>query len=95
MLARNFRSRGGEVDLVMAEGRTVVFVEVRSRTRANPVEPVATVTPLKQARIVRAAQWFLLRHPRFASHPCRFDVVGVTGTLEQHELTWLRAAFTA
>ena len=95
VLARNFRARGGEVDLVMAEEHTVVFVEVRSRAKANPVEPVATVTPLKQSRVIRAAQWFLMQNPHLAGHPCRFDVVGITGTLEHHSLTWLRAAFTA
>ena len=95
LLTRNFKARGGEIDLVMAEAGTVVFVEVRSRTCADPVEPIATVTLRKRSRVIRAAQWFLLRHPHLAGNPCRFDVVGITGTLESHAVTWLSAAFTA
>ena len=95
LVSRNFRARGGEVDLVMTEQATVVFVEVRSRTNADVVSPAATVTAAKQRRVIIAAQWFLVRHPRLASRPCRFDVVGITGSLERHEVTWLKAAFTA
>lgn len=95
LLARNFRARGGEVDLVMADRGTVVFVEVRSRAHARLVDPAATVTPMKQHRVIRAAHWFLARHSHLSGLPCRFDVVGITGSLEHNELTWLKAAFTA
>ena len=95
LLARNFRTRSGEVDLVMADRETVVFIEVRSRASARLIEPVATITFTKQRRVIRAAQLFLARHQRLSGHPCRFDVVGITGTLESHSLTWLKAAFTA
>ena len=95
LLSHNFRARGGEVDLIMTEHSTVVFVEVRSRSSASVVDPAATVTPAKQRRVILAAQWFLTRHPRLASRPCRFDVVGITGSIERHEVTWIKAAFTA
>lgn len=71
LLARNARSRGGEIDLVMLDGAAVVFVEVRYR--ANPAfgGGAASVDAGKRRRLVRAAQAFLLRHPHHADAPCR------------------------
>lgn len=83
LLARRFRLRNGELDLVMEDGATVVFVEVRTRRSASFGDPLESVGPLKQSRIIRAARVFL-----GASHlherPCRFDVVSVrtTGGIE-------------
>jgi putative endonuclease len=74
LLRRRFRIRNGEIDLVMQEGRTIVFVEVRRRRSGCLGDPLESVGPLKQARLVRAARVFLAAaglHDR----PCRFDVI--------------------
>jgi putative endonuclease len=96
LVCRNYRvaggprSRGGEVDLILREGDgTLVFVEVRSRANAAHGGASATVTHLKQHRIVRAAQHFLLRFREMP--PCRFDVVAI----DAGQLRWIRAAFDA
>lgn len=78
-VARNFRCRYGELDLVMLDGPTLVIVEVRSRTSARFVAPEMSVDPRKQAKIARSAEYFLIRHPRLAHHAVRFDVVAITG----------------
>lgn len=75
-LARNHRCRAGEVDLVVSRGELVVFVEVRRRRRGGAVDPVTSVTPAKQRRIVRAAADFLQR-AGLERRGVRFDVVGV------------------
>ena len=93
LLARNARSRGGEIDLVMLDGAAVVFVEVRYR--ANPAfgGGAASVGAGKRRRLVRAAQAFLLRHPHHADAPCRFDVVAASGDPATPMLEWLQDAF--
>jgi len=90
---------GGEIDLVMrAPDGTLVFVEVRQRSGASHGGAAASISPVKQQRIVFAARHYLMR---FASPPpCRFDVVLVHGGLgqgpgEKGRIEWLPAAFDA
>jgi putative endonuclease len=75
IVARNVRCRGGEVDLVIDDGGTLAFVEVRLRKDARFGGAAASVTATKQHRVVLAAQFFLQRQPRLAESPCRFDCV--------------------
>ncbi|WP_312326530.1 YraN family protein [Stenotrophomonas sp.] len=90
-LARNVRYKGGELDLVMREGITTVFVEVRYRADARFGGGAASVDLRKRRKLVLAAQLFLLAHPELARGPCRFDVVEASG--EPPRLNWLRDAF--
>jgi putative endonuclease len=94
-LARNASARSGELDLVMREGDTVVFVEVRYRASQAFGGGAASVDFFKQRKLVRAAQLWLLRHPQLANAPCRFDVIAASGTPEAPTFTWLRDAFRA
>ncbi|WP_439520871.1 YraN family protein [Hydrogenophaga sp.] len=93
LVQRNFRTPGrggGEVDLIMREpDGTLVFVEVRQRVSASRGGAGASITAVKQRRIVFAARHFLLRLG--SEPPCRFDVV----LLEGERIEWLRAAFDA
>ena len=73
VITRGYRTAGGEIDLIAREGRTLVFVEVKTRRQGNPAE---AVTPDKQRRITLAALHFLRRH-HLQDYPCRFDVVTV------------------
>ena len=76
MLARNWRCRDGELDLVVARGRTVVFCEVKARSSVAFGAPVEAVGRSKQARIRRlAAQW--LSSARVPAGELRFDVASV------------------
>jgi putative endonuclease len=95
MLARNYTTRHGELDLVMRDGDTVVFVEVRYRKSASHGDAVASVTPAKQARLILAAQHWLASNPRHAQRDCRFDVVSYDGPLDAIQQQWLRGAFEA
>lgn len=94
VVARNFTTRRGEIDLIMRDGQVLVFVEVRSRNRTDFGDPVATIGHTKQQRISRAAQQFLLTRREWRDHPCRFDVVGILAREQKAcEITWLRDAF--
>ncbi len=76
ILARNFRCKGGEVDIVAKEGRTFVFVEVKTRRNAIYGPPQLAVTPFKQRQIAKAALTWLLKNGQ-ESAPARFDVIAI------------------
>ena len=86
LVERNFRCKGGEIDLIMRERGTLVFVEVRQRADARHGGAAASITPAKQRRLVLAAQLYLLRLKTLP--PCRFDVIAIDGGA----LSWLRNA---
>jgi putative endonuclease len=94
-LADNYRCRRGEVDLIMADGRALVFVEVRFRSTARYGGALASVDARKQSRLIAAAGHFLARNPRYAERTCRFDVVAVSKRNYQPHFEWIRDAFTA
>ena len=93
LVARNYRTRGGEIDLVMMDGAEMVFVEVRFRSNIAYGDGAATVDHNKQHRLVRAAESFLL-HRDSHNGPCRFDVVSVTRSGYRLRFEWIRNAFT-
>jgi putative endonuclease len=94
LIVRNWSCRSGELDLVMAEGATVIVVEVRQRRHSGFATAAESVTPHKQRRLLRATEYFLLRHPHLAGRPLRFDVVALR-TPDDREPDWIRDAFQA
>lgn len=95
LVERNYNTRYGEIDLVMREGETVVFVEVRYRRGEDFGGALASVTAGKRKRLILAARLFLQSHPQLAQQPCRFDVIAFAGTGQPYESKWLRNAFDA
>ncbi|NND48064.1 MAG: YraN family protein [Woeseiaceae bacterium] len=91
-VTRNFRSRGGEIDLIMLHGNCLTFVEVRYRNSSRFSTPALTVDRHKQRKILRTAALFLARKPQFARLASRFDVVAITGG-EDSTIEWLQDAF--
>ena len=93
LVHRNYRTPGrggGEIDLILRDAdHTLVFVEVRTRAHAHHGGALASVTFVKQRRIVFAARHYLLRMRQ--PPPCRFDVIA----LEGDDLHWFKAAFDA
>ncbi len=92
LLERNYRCRGGEIDLVMSEGQTLVFIEVRYRTHQSFGGAAASVDRRKQQRLIQAAQHYLQRQ-RSMDEPCRFDVVAIApGKDGNPSLQWIKNA---
>lgn len=89
LLARNFRCPQGEIDLVMDDRDTLVFVEVRYRHSNAFGSPAETVGRHKQARLRAAAGHYLVKHA--VDRICRFDVVAVSSS--EPRVEWLRDAF--
>lgn len=89
-VTRNAGMRVGEIDLVMRDVDEWVFIEVRSRRGAGFGGAAGSVTAVKQARLRRAAQTYLLQvFGQREWPPCRFDVVGIEG----ERIEWIRGAF--
>jgi len=77
LVQRNFLCKGGELDLIMRDGHSLVFVEVRQRSSASFGGALASITPAKQRRMVLAAQVFLQQQRTVPA--CRFDAVAIEG----------------
>ena len=93
LVHRNYRTRRGEMDLVLRDKSTVVFVEVRYRATIAYGRPEETVGAGKQSRLRLAAQVFLQKHPDWLSAHCRFDVFAVSGKPPDHTWRWIPDAF--
>ncbi len=94
LLAQNWSCRRGELDLVMLDGDTVVFVEVRYRRYGAWGGALESVDARKRAKLVSAAEHFLQKESRWSRHPCRFDVVAIgADSNSPADLNWIRNAF--
>jgi putative endonuclease len=93
-LARNARYPFGEIDLVMLDGATLAFVEVRYRRSSGFGGSAVSVDRGKRQRIALAAQAWLGENRKFGNAACRFDVVAVSGDSDALKSEWIRAAFT-
>ena len=85
-ITRNFSAKCGKVDLVMRDRDQVAFIEVRYRGRSLFGDTTSSVTLKKQQKIVRCAQLFLQKLPKWARHPCRFDVIAYDSGMSSESL---------
>lgn len=92
-LCRNFRSPRGELDVVMEDGETIVFVEVRYRKQNRFGSGAESVNHTKQAKLVATALYYLQQHPKYYNRPTRFDVVSITSQIQQPGIDWIKDAF--
>ena len=90
LVTRNFRRRGGEIDLIMFDEEILVFVEVRYRRSPTFAAPILTVDARKQRKLVRTAALFTAAHHGLAHREMRFDVVAIE---EGPSIRWMRDAF--
>jgi putative endonuclease len=90
IIARNFSSRFGEIDLICEDKNDLVFVEVRFRSNTHFGSAVETVTIAKQRKITKTAHYFLQTHPNFSKKMMRFDVIGMN---DNSQFEWIKGAF--
>ncbi len=96
VLARNIRCRGGEIDILCLDGPLLAVIEVRQRARGQFGGALASVTPAKQRKIIRAARYVLRTSQDLRHRLMRFDVIAVEGLPEgDHEIAWIKDAFRA
>lgn len=89
ILERNFYSSSGEIDLIATEGEYLCFIEVRYRTNSLYGFPEESITPKKQKRIVKTAEYYRMKYKIAFDTPCRFDVL----CLLNEEITLYQNAF--
>ena len=93
IIERNWTSERLELDLVCRQGRTLVFVEVKTRSGGSLGSPADGLTPAKMSRLVRAAAAYLSATDQW-ERPCRFDLVSVTGAKDALEVEHVENAFS-
>lgn len=87
LIEQNYRCKNGEIDLIMQDDQTLVFVEVRYRSHGGFGSAAESVTPVKQRKLLRTAAHYLQRQNTLP--PCRFDIIGMDG---DGRIKWLRNA---
>jgi putative endonuclease len=92
-IERNFRCKGGEIDLIMRDRSSLVFVEVRLRNRDDFGSAAESVTTAKQRRVIHAAQYYLATHTSHRDEACRFDVLAAKHVDGAIIWEWVRDAF--
>ena len=92
-LEQNYRSRYGEIDLIMQDQTTLVFVEVRYRDSNAFGSAAETVDIRKQNKLRTTAEYYLQQHQKYKMYPCRFDVVAASPDTSKNNLNWLKNAF--
>lgn len=89
LVTRNFLCRAGEIDLIVKNATTLVFVEVRFRRDISRGTGAETITHQKMTKIVQTARYFLHNNPHHGNLDYRFDVISVSATVD-----WIQNAFT-
>ena len=94
LVERNFSAKCGEIDLIMCEGATLVFVEVRQRKPGRFGTAAGTIDAAKRRKITRTASLYIATHAQFRGHCCRVDVIAYDTNDETFSLPlWLKGAF--
>lgn len=95
LLKANYRTAGGEIDLIMQEEEEIVFVEVRHRQKTYFANPVDSINRSKQKKIIRAALQYLSQQNLIEKVNCRFDVIGISYSLTTApQIEWIQNAFS-
>lgn len=89
LVVSNYNAKRGEIDLIVQDGETLVFVEVRYRSDSSRGTGAETVTRSKRLKIIRTAENFLVSNKQCRNMPCRFDVVSIGNSID-----WIIRAFT-
>jgi len=95
LLEQNYHGKYGELDLVMQDSDSIVFVEVRYRNQTNYGTPLESINHQKQQKIIKTALYYLQRHPEWQNAAARFDVIGITSGDKQANVDWIQNAFYA
>ncbi len=91
LILKNYRCKHGEIDLIMQDGKDIVFVEVRSRANTNYGSAIESINRNKQRKILETSIHFLQQRNWLNTVNCRFDVIGI----HHNDLEWIKDAFTA
>lgn len=92
LILKNYRCKLGEIDLIMWEQNTLVFIEVRHRKQDDYGDGLESITRSKQHKIINTARHYLQTNALDDKYPCRFDVV-ITNATDKQKFLWIKNAF--
>lgn len=95
LVRRNFRGKQGEIDLIMDDGKVLVFIEVRHRRNSRFGSAVESINPRKQARLIKTAELYISATGGASKRQCRFDTIDFDGEITDNNLRWIKNAFAA
>ena len=95
IISRNFHSRFGEIDLIGLDKETLVFIEVRYRKNENYLSAIETIDRQKCKKIIITSDVYLNKRKKYQSYQCRFDVITITGDINEPVIEWIKSAFQA
>ncbi len=95
LVERNYCSPRGEIDLIMKDDSTTVFIEVRFRRNTRFGSGAESVDYRKQQKLLATAAHYLQKNPKAARGACRFDVISLTANNGEQQLDWIADAFQA
>jgi putative endonuclease len=93
LIDRNFHSRFGEIDLIGLDEEILTFVEVRYRKNEEYLAVVETIDQHKCRKIIISSEYYLSKHKNYRYYQCRYDVITITGELNQPVIEWIKNAF--
>ena len=93
LVQRNYHSRRGEIDLIMRDKDSLVFIEVRYRRQSRFGSAAESVNRHKQSKLIACANHYIQTYPERARQACRFDVVSIDGNM--NNIDWIKNAFDA
>lgn len=93
-LQTNFSCKYGEIDLIMHDNEFLVFIEVRYRKQTQFGHPLETINFVKQKKIIKTIQYFLVKHPKYGHLPCRIDAVTLNSQAQsgEEQIDWIKNA---
>jgi putative endonuclease len=92
LVMQNYQCKLGEIDIIMQDKDTLVFVEVRHRKQNNYVSGIESINKSKQRKIIKTSQYYLQAHKLTNKFSCRFDVV-ITEQTDKQQFLWIKDAF--
>ena len=95
VISRNFHSRFGEIDLIGLDKETLSFIEVRYRKNEDYLSAIETIDRHKCKKIIITSEVYLNKRKKYQSYQCRFDVITITGDINEPVIEWIKSAFQA
>jgi putative endonuclease len=95
LIEQNFNSRYGEIDIIMHDADEWVFVEVRLRESLDFGGGLESVTRSKQQKLINTAEYYMQKHHNSHFDSCRFDIIEISGKLNEPRINWIKNAFWA
>ena len=95
IVSKNYHCRYGEIDLIGIEKNILIFIEVRYRKNEDYLSVIETIDQTKCKKIITTSKYYLNDYKKYQSYICRYDVITITGEINEPVIEWIKNAFQA